>query len=57
MINPTIPDLRKCKLITSEEPKLDKALLAYKLLERQLTIKQLQDKAEKLTVRKASNNE
>ncbi|XP_043274980.1 dynactin subunit 1 isoform X2 [Venturia canescens] len=49
MMNPTVPDLRKCKLITSEEPKLNKALLSYQLLERQLTIKQLQDKAEKLT--------
>ena len=50
MVHPVVPDLRKSKLIATEAPILEKALPAYQLLQRQLTMKQLQERANQLSV-------
>lgn len=50
IIHPSVPDLRKRKLIAKEAPVLEKAMPAYQLLQRQLTINQLQERADHLSV-------
>ena len=50
MIFPTVPDLTRPTLITRETPVLEKAMPAFVLLQRQLTLKELKDRADQLAV-------
>ena len=51
MIFPMVPDLTRTKLITREAPVLEKAMPAYQLLQRQLVLKDLKQRADQLAVR------
>ncbi|XP_033220366.1 dynactin subunit 1 isoform X2 [Belonocnema kinseyi] len=48
MIFPAVPDLTRPTLITREAPVLEKAMPAYVLLQRQLTLKELKERADQL---------